>query len=172
MAAAPCRRPSRLARVGACCAGRSANVARVTGCSRCGPSLTPVLAESVHWHVRLNLNQNLLGKLIIVLRRHVERAVELTPDEWSDLRHQVWLMTERLQAGFAPDHFNYAFLQNQDRHVHLHVIPRYAGPRQVAGLRFEDPDYPDHYAVPSPARHLAPAVLDELARRIGRDAAR
>jgi len=29
-----------------------------------------VLDECVHWQVRLNLNQNLLGKLIIVLRRH------------------------------------------------------------------------------------------------------
>jgi diadenosine tetraphosphate (Ap4A) HIT family hydrolase len=34
--------------------------------------------------------------------------------------------TERLRRAFAPDHFNYAFLQNQDRHVHQHVIPRYA----------------------------------------------
>ena len=131
-----------------------------------------MLGQSVHWQVRLNLNQNLLGKLIIVLRRHAERVIELTPDEWSDLQQQMWLMTARLQAAFEPDHFNYAFLQNQDRHVHLHVIPRYARPRQVAGLRFEDPDYPDHYAVPSPARHLAPEVLDELAGHIGRDAAR
>ena len=50
------------------------------------------------------------------------------------------------------------------RHVHLHVIPRYATARLVGGLRFEDPDYPGHYAVPGPERRVAPAVLDTLAQ--------
>ncbi len=135
----------------------------MSGCSLCGASLTPVLDECVHWQVRLNLNQNLLGKLIIVLRRHEEQVVALTADEWNALHNQVRLMTARLRAAFEPDHFNYAFLQNQDRHVHLHIIPRYAQPRDVAGHRFEDPDYPDHYAVPSPERRVSGAVLDELA---------
>jgi diadenosine tetraphosphate (Ap4A) HIT family hydrolase len=72
-------------------------------------------------------------------------------------------MTARLRAAFKADHFNYTFLQNQDRHVHLHIIPRYAKPREVGGLRFEDPDHPDHYVVPSPERRVSGAVLDELA---------
>jgi diadenosine tetraphosphate (Ap4A) HIT family hydrolase len=37
----------------------------------------------------------------------------------------IW-MTIALDQAFQPDHYNYAFLQNQDRHVHLHVFPRYA----------------------------------------------
>jgi diadenosine tetraphosphate (Ap4A) HIT family hydrolase len=77
--------------------------------------------------------------------------------------------TERLQRAFAPDHFNYAFLQNLDknRHVHLHVIPRYATARTMAGVRFEDPDYPRHYSVPGPDRRVSPAVLDVLAHLLG-----
>jgi diadenosine tetraphosphate (Ap4A) HIT family hydrolase len=47
--------------------------------------------------------------------------------------------------------------------VHLHVIPRYAKARQLAGLTFEDPDYPDHYAVPGPEQRIPPAALDTLA---------
>jgi hypothetical protein len=46
----------------------------------------------------------------------------------------------------------------------LHVIPRYATRRLMAGLRFEDPDYPGHYAVPGPERRLSAAVLGRLAR--------
>ena len=61
-----------------------------------------------------------------------------------------------LRPGFVPDCCNYPFLQNQDRHIHLHIIPRYAAVRQLAGLAFEDPDYPAHYAVPAPDRRLAP----------------
>ena len=29
---------------------------------------------------------------------------------------------------------------NQDKHVHLHAIPRYEGPRSFEGTRFEDID--------------------------------
>jgi diadenosine tetraphosphate (Ap4A) HIT family hydrolase len=70
-----------------------------------------VLDECVYWQVRLNLKQNLLGKLIIVLRRHEEQVAALSADEWNALHKQVRLMTARLRAAFEPDHFNYAFLQ-------------------------------------------------------------
>jgi len=72
---------------------------------------------------------------------------------------------------FRPDHVNYAFLQNQDRHVHVHVIPRYATCRNVAGEDFVDRAYPDHYAVGSPDRTLRPMVFagiaDTLPRIVG-----
>jgi diadenosine tetraphosphate (Ap4A) HIT family hydrolase len=76
-----------------------------------------------------------------------------------DLRAELIWMTTALNHAFQPDHFNYAFLQNQDRHVHLHVFPRYASARHIAGAEFTDPDYPDHYRVPSPSRIVDPAVL-------------
>ena len=136
-----------------------------TGCSLCGSSLTPVLDETALWQVWLNVNQNLLGKLVIVLKRHEEQVARLSAAEWVELHTQVQRTTERLRSAsaFAPDHFNYAFLQNQDRHVHLHVIPRYAAPREVSGVVFDDPDYPDHYAVPGRERRVSTAVLAALA---------
>jgi diadenosine tetraphosphate (Ap4A) HIT family hydrolase len=98
----------------------------------------------------LNRNQNLIGKYMLVTRRHVEAVDQLTTAEWEDLRRKLGWVTTALRQATQPDHFNYAFLQNQDRHVHLHVVPRYATRRQVAGLRIDDPDYPGHYAVPMP----------------------
>jgi diadenosine tetraphosphate (Ap4A) HIT family hydrolase len=135
----------------------------ITGCSLCGSSLTPVLDETGFWQVWLNYNQNLLGKLVIVLKRHEEQIARLSAAEWLELHAQVQRTTEQLRNAFAPDHFNYAFLQNQDRHVHLHVIPRYAASREVSGIVFDDPDYPDHYAVPGREHRVSPAVLDALA---------
>lgn len=105
----------------------------------------------------LNRNQNLLGKLMLVLRRHTEQVGALTPEEWTDLHLELRRATQALTALFRPDHFNYVFLQNLDRHVHLHVVPRYAAERVLGGLTFHDPDYPAHYAVPSPVRHLPEA---------------
>lgn len=132
-------------------------------CSLCDPSTGPILAESLRWRLILNHNQNLLGKCFLVLRRHLESVPQLTADEWVELHYQVARATTMLTATFAPDHLNYAFLQNQDRHIHLHIIPRYAKARQFAELVFEDVDYPGHYAVPAPTRRLGPEHQHALA---------
>ena len=100
-----------------------------------------------HWRLVVNRNQNLLGKLFISLRRYEEQVARLSREEWDDLRGEITWATEHLRGAFAPDHFNYSFLQNQDRHVHLHVIPRYASPRRIADRHFDDSEYPGHYAV-------------------------
>jgi diadenosine tetraphosphate (Ap4A) HIT family hydrolase len=136
-------------------------------CALCAPVLeTPVLRVSRRWRVALNRNQNLLGKTIVVLRRHEEALTRLSSEEWSELHAELAWVTERLLAAFAPDHFNYAFLQNQDRHVHLHVIPRYASARTVAEAVFEDDAYPDHY-VPGEERRLDPALIGTVAAALG-----
>ena len=116
----------------------------------CRPRLeTPILRESSLWRIAVNRNQDLLGKCIIVLRRHEEAVVRLTREEWSELQGEIGWITERLRAAFEPDHFNYAFLQNVDRHVHLHVVPRYVEARTLAGRRFDDSDFPDSYRAPA-----------------------
>lgn len=106
-----------------------------------------VIHESDHWRVVVNRNQNLLGKVMIVLHRHEESVALLTQAEWADLQGQIQWTVTGLTRAFAPDHFNHVFLQNQDRHVHLHVIPRYAGQREFLGARFVDPGYPGHYGL-------------------------
>ena len=136
-------------------------------CALCRPTLlTPIVRESVHWRIAINRNQNLLGKLLIALRRHEEAVADLTPAEWSELQDELRWATERLREAFRPDHFNYAFLQNQDRHVHLHVIPRYASTRELGGREFADPDWPGHYR-PGVEYIAPPAVIETLADAIG-----
>jgi diadenosine tetraphosphate (Ap4A) HIT family hydrolase len=103
----------------------------------------------------LNTNQRFLGACFWVLRRHLESITELTLAEWTALQPQIIRATRALALRFSPDHFNYVFLQNQDRHVHMHIYPRYAQPRVFADVTFDDPDYPSHYSVPAPARRLA-----------------
>jgi diadenosine tetraphosphate (Ap4A) HIT family hydrolase len=136
------------------------------GCALCRPRLeTPILRESELWRIALNRNQNLLGKAIVVLRRHIEDVTRLSPEEWMELHAEVGWTTGHLRRAFSPDHFNHSFLQNVDRHVHLHVIPRYVGTREVAGVTFSDPDYPARYLVPSEDENIVGAdVLAAIAR--------
>src|SRR5262245_29455625 len=84
-----------------------------------------IIDHGALWTVALNRNQNLLGKVMLVVNRPLEQVVLLREGEWADLQKQMRRVTLALTSAFQPDHFNYAFLQNQDRQVHLHVIPRY-----------------------------------------------
>lgn len=131
-------------------------------CSLCSPDLAPVIDESEHWRLILNHNQRFLGACFLVLRRHLETVTGLTAAEWAGLHPQICRATEALRLQFQPDHFNYAFLQNQDRHVHVHIYPRYAALRMFTGVLFEDVDYPDHYRVPAPARKLEAEQYEQI----------
>lgn len=130
------------------------------------PDLRPLIAESTFWKLILNRNQRFLGACFLSLKRHSESITELSPHEWSELQEEIKKTTNALWQCFAPDHFNYVFLQNQDRHVHMHILPRYANPRTFVGEEFDDPDYPSHYTIPGYNHHLKEKQYDWIATEI------
>jgi diadenosine tetraphosphate (Ap4A) HIT family hydrolase len=127
--------------------GRAMATHSNAACFLCGDLSAWTVRDGESWRIIVNRNQNLLGKLCVVLHRHEESVANLTAGEWAELQQEIRWAVERLSAAFHPDHFNHVFLQNQDRHVHLHVIPRYATARRFAGQRFRDPGYPLHYSL-------------------------
>lgn len=109
-------------------------------CNLCD-DLRHVVERGEHWTLALNLNQNLPGRSVLVLNRHRESVPEITAEEWNALRPQISRTTAALDDLFAPDLYNFAFLMNLDAHVHLHVVPRYASPREWRGETYVDPHY-------------------------------
>ena len=136
-------------------------------CPLCEPGLGPVIHEGRYWKVVVNHNQNLLGKWFLSLKRHSETVTTLGSEEWHELHVLLTRTTEILRRAFKPDHFNYVFLQNQDRHVHLHVIPRYASPREFVGLSFRDTGWPGHYDTQQAAWTLTDNQYQELKATLG-----
>jgi len=104
-------------------------------------------------------------RVLLALRRHVESPTKLRPDEWPELLGSIQEARDLLARAFHPDHFNFAFLGNVERHLHLHVLPRYASGRVVIGLTFTDPGYPGHYALVDTGQ-LADDQLERLATEI------
>lgn len=127
-------------------------------CELCSPDLSPVLGESAYWRIVLNRRQNLLGKVYLALNRHCEAVAEITPEEWSDLHDQIVRVTSLLKERFQPDHFNFLFLMNQDRHAHIHIVPRYAADRHFGGAQFCDTDWPGAF----PSLDSGPSVDPEM----------
>ncbi len=126
------------------------------------PDPDDVVTAWVFWKLVVNHNQNYLGKVMLVLKRHATDVNELTGEEqiefWSALRETRMALEGALQ----PDHLNYAFLMNQDAHVHLHIVPRYASAREFRGEIFSDGQLGEHYALT--ARIVSPEMRHTLAR--------
>jgi diadenosine tetraphosphate (Ap4A) HIT family hydrolase len=112
------------------------------------------------WMIAVNMNQNLLGKTMVVLNRRCESVTELTIAEWTDLHTQLVRLRAALDILFKPDQYNYAFLMNVDRQVHLHVVPRYETVRQWSGQQFEDPHWGEVFG--TKRRILGPKELERL----------
>ena len=106
---------------------------------------TDYVGSGSHWYVLVNRNQNYLGKTMLVLERHEIDIAALTAAEQTEFWQLLADVRNALSILFQPNHFNFAFLMNQDAHVHLHVIPRYKASRDFAGLTVVDERYGDHY---------------------------
>jgi len=112
-----------------------------------------------HWHVVVNWNQNYLGKVMLVLRRHATDVTALTANEQAELWRLLGDVKTALLGAFQPDHINYAFLMNQDAHVHMHLIPRYAQRRVFGGTTFTDGRLGEHYDLGS---QIVPVELRQM----------
>jgi diadenosine tetraphosphate (Ap4A) HIT family hydrolase len=103
-----------------------------------GLDAATVVERGGRWTIAVNRNQNLLGKTMLVLERPCESVADLTDDEWHDVHRQLRRACRALDELFQPDLYNHAFLMNQDRQVHLHIVPRYRSSRDWDGETFTD----------------------------------
>jgi len=112
----------------------------MTGCPLCEPR--DVLCENALAYARADDNAMSAGHTLVISRRHVAGFFEMSDDE----RHAVIdLLAEAqrlVEARHHPDGYNVGAnvgkAAGQNRmHVHLHLIPRYAGdvPEAKGGVR-------------------------------------
>lgn len=123
-----------------------------------------LVGETEHWTIAVNRNQNLLGKVVLVSRRDIEAVTELNDAEWHALHAQMRRVCAELDELFRPDPYNHAFLMNLDSQVHLHVVPRYASPRDWHGEAFTDPHFGSLFGTEQ--RILGDERLDRMAAEI------
>jgi diadenosine tetraphosphate (Ap4A) HIT family hydrolase len=90
-----------------------------------------------------NREQDVLeGSGVIVPKKHLANAFELTPEEWNDTYELLQKAKDYLDETYAPDGYtlgwNVGEASNQTiLHSHLHVIPRYNDePLAGKGLRY------------------------------------
>lgn len=110
-------------------------------CIFCDGKLEKFLIKKFnYWTVYLNEDQYYLGRIYVALNRHgPEDTVNLTDEEWKELKLVNDSLTKILKSLYDYDLISYLTLQNKDRnHFHVHIIPRYKDKREFYGREFED----------------------------------
>lgn len=129
------------------------------------------LADFTHWAAYLHVSQNYLGRLYLAAKRDGDiDFLDMRVEEQSDFFESGGKVKRALDDLFQPDRLNYASLQNEWPHLHVHVIPRYASPRTFDGITFTDERWGKNYAPYDKSFTVPEATLfrirDELAARL------
>ncbi|MBM3549297.1 MAG: HIT family protein [Alphaproteobacteria bacterium] len=98
--------------------------------------------EYQHWVWSLRPVHTTIGCGVLSLRRYCPHFGEMTPDEGAELAYVAKELEAKLKAAFQFDKINYLMLMMLDPHVHFHVIPRYATPREFGGIAWTDEAWP------------------------------
>lgn len=129
----------------------------MSNCAFCrGEFEHTVLKQYENWQLQLFTDQYYIGRTLVKLDRHAVDLLELEEGERKELFGTVLPeLKSALDTLFGPDLYNYAFLGNGCRHLHLHVIPRYREPVEFADRTFRDEYWNSHY------KHQEDEVRDE-----------
>jgi len=101
-----------------------------------------LVAENALAYARYDSNSLCRGHVLVIPKRHVASYFDLSPDEHGAINALLCQAQARIQAEHAPDGYNIGVnvgkAGGQARmHVHVHLIPRYAGdaPDPRGGIR-------------------------------------
>ncbi|WP_297507897.1 HIT family protein [uncultured Caulobacter sp.] len=123
------------------------------------------IAETDHWLILVRPKQPTFGSLVLVCKEAAQAFSDVSPAAFADLQVAVAGIERLLKAAVDYEKINYLMLMMVDRDVHFHVIPRYAGTREHAGMSFPDAGWPAAPAL-STAVELSPETVEQLAERL------
>jgi diadenosine tetraphosphate (Ap4A) HIT family hydrolase len=130
------------------------------GIKRISPADTIHAGE--HWLLEHAYPTNLLGWLVVVLRRHCENLHELTRAEWSELAGIQFAALAAMRGILDLDREYVACFAEMEgfKHIHFHMIPKHrgCGPESVGVKAF-------HHLKVEPSEAIsAERVIDFCAR--------
>lgn len=120
-----------------------------------------LIREYAHWVTLLRPDQVTLGCLVLACKEEATAFSDVSAAAFAELKTAVVDAERGLKACFAYDKINHLMLMMVDRHVHFHVIPRYAAPRDFGGVTVPDTGWPRQPDLASPTR-LSEAQMQAL----------
>jgi diadenosine tetraphosphate (Ap4A) HIT family hydrolase len=120
-----------------------------------------LIAEFDHWVVLLRPAQPTLGSLVLAAKSQATAFGDLPPPAHAELAGVTKAIEHALMQTVGYQKINYLMLMMVDPHVHFHVLPRYEGSREQAGLAVTDAGWPGQPDLSSAAK-LSPEQIAAL----------
>lgn len=103
-----------------------------TECLFCSPENLAVIHESQFFRAVYNKYPTVEGHSMIITKRHIESLLDLTVNEWGELKEMSKILIGGLFRTFTVKSFDYAVQEGLEAggsidHFHIHVIPRKFG---------------------------------------------
>lgn len=98
--------------------------------------------EYAHWVVLLRPAQPTLGALVLAAKGDATAFGDLPDAAHAELKVVTADIEAALTAAVGYAKINYLMLMMVDPHVHFHVLPRYEGSREQAGVSVPDAGWP------------------------------
>lgn len=98
--------------------------------------------ETEYWVWSLRPLQATLGAGVLSTKRRHTRLSDLEEKEFSDLHNIITVIEKTLNRTFDIDGLNYLMLMMVDKHVHYHLLPRYATTASFHDASFPDSGWP------------------------------
>ncbi|HLC70787.1 MAG TPA: HIT family protein [Candidatus Nanoarchaeia archaeon] len=104
------------------------------------------IKEGKYWDVFLHEDQSVPGCVYFWYKDETTIDLLDIPEEaFSEFFSLAKEIKEALMVAFKPTMFNYLALNNNTRHLHIHMIPRYGEKIEVFGITFEDKAFGKSY---------------------------
>ena len=101
-----------------------------------------LIHDYADWVVLLRHDQITLGSLVVAEKSPATSLSAVAPHALAELAAIAGDVETAFARTFQPDKFNYLMLRMVDPNVHFHVLPRYSGARECAGVTYEDRAWP------------------------------
>lgn len=98
--------------------------------------------ESEYWTWSVRPVHSTLGAGILSLNRFCDSLGRISDDEGADLARVAKTIEAALADVTRPDKMNYIMLMMVDKHLHFHILPRYAETKTFASLEWVDSGWP------------------------------
>lgn len=98
-----------------------------------------------YWDVFLHEDQTAIGRLYFWYKDDILDFLDIPEEAILEFYKTGKNLKEALVEVFQPDMFNYLALNNNTRHLHIHLIPRYSRKIEKFGIVFEDKSFGKNY---------------------------
>lgn len=123
------------------------------------------IAQTACWTVLVRPQQPTLGSLVLVCREPITAFSDASAQAFAELQGMVRTIEAILREHVAYERINYLMLMMVDPDVHFHVIPRYNGSRDHAGVAYPDAGWPGPPALAN-AQTPDAAALESLTQAL------